>query len=167
MADHAGTDQPAMPSPATTDIRPAARRIDPAEIGPAVELREGIEECARRRAGRERRGDIVGEITALRAFRGQFNGHLVADRDAHAQQALRRQGQNPSAAGRHEPCADPPAIDRAADGMVGLGAPRLIRVERHRDDRAVPGTGRNDGAEALCAHDPHRSSALRGLGPVR
>jgi hypothetical protein len=36
--------------------------------------------------------------------------------------------------------------------MVGLGTPRLIRVERHRDDRAAPETGGDHGAELLRAH---------------
>jgi hypothetical protein len=38
--------------------------------------------------------------------------------------------------------------------MIGLGAPRLIGVEWHRDDRAVPGPGGDDGAETLRTHDP-------------
>jgi hypothetical protein len=39
--------------------------------------------------------------------------------------------------------------------MLSLGTPRLIRVERHRDDRAAARTGRDDGAEPLKAHGPH------------
>jgi hypothetical protein len=149
-----------LSDPGRTDIRPAGGRIDPAEIGLAVELRQSIEKGARCRAGRERCGDIVGEITALRTFRGQFNGHVVADRDADAQHALRSQGQHPSTAGGHEPCPDPPAVNCAADGMVGLSTPRLIRVKRHRDDRAIPRTGGDDRAETLCEHDLYRGTAV-------
>jgi hypothetical protein len=137
-----------------THVRSAARRIDPAQVGLAVELRQGIEECARLGAGRERRGDIVGKISALRTFRGQFNGHLAADRHTQSQQALRCQGQHPSAVGRQEPGPDPVAVDRAGNGMVSLSAPRLIRVERHRDYGIVARTGGNERAETLCAHDP-------------
>jgi hypothetical protein len=38
----------------------------------------------------------------LRTFRGQLNGHVIADRDTHAAQALRGQGHHPSAAARHK-----------------------------------------------------------------
>ena len=103
----------------------------------------------RRWAGRECRGDIVSEIAALRTFRGQFNGHVIADRDTHAGQAFGSQGQHPSAVGRHQPGAEPATVDRAADGMVGFSTPRLIWVERHRDDRAVIRTGGDDGVETL------------------
>ena len=44
-------------------------RLDPAEVGLAVELRERIPERGRGRIGRKRPGDVVGEIAALRAFR--------------------------------------------------------------------------------------------------
>ena len=132
-----------------TQIRPASGRIYPAEVGLAVELRERVEECARRRASLERCGDVVGKIAALRTFRGQLNDHVIAYRHAQAAQAVRSEGQHPSTAGQHEPGADPAALDCAADGMVGLGTPRLIRVERHRDDRTVPRTGGKDGVETL------------------
>ena len=87
-------------------------------------------------------------------LRGQLDHHLIADRDPHADQALRGQGQHPSAVGRHEPGTGPEAADRAADGVIGLGAPRLVWVERHRDDRTVPGPRGDDGAETLGTHDP-------------
>src|SRR5271166_7194053 len=61
-----------------TQIRPTGSRVDPAWVGLAVELRQRIEECARRRVGRERRGDIVGQIAALRTFRGQLDVHVIA-----------------------------------------------------------------------------------------
>ena len=135
-------------------IGPAGGRINPAQVSLAVKLRQCIEERGRRRVSRERRTDIVGKITALRTFRGQLDSHLITDRDPHADQALRGQRQHPSAAGRHEPGANPAAADRAADRMIGLSTPRLIWVEWHRDDRAVPGTGGDDGAETLRTHDP-------------
>jgi hypothetical protein len=47
--------------------------------------------------------------------------------------------------------------------MVGLDPSRLIRVKRHRDDRAIPRTGGDDGAETLRTHDPYRgTTATRG-----
>ena len=117
-------------------IRPARGRVDPAQVSLAVELRQRIEECARRRIGRERRGDIIGEITALRAFRGQLDAHLIADRDRHAGQPLRSHGQHPPLAGRHEPGADPAAADCAANGMRGLPDAALSvneeQIQAHR-----------------------------------
>ena len=62
-------------------IRPAGGRINPAQVSLAVKLCQRIEECARRRVSRERRGDIVREITALRTFGGQLDSHLIADRN--------------------------------------------------------------------------------------
>jgi alpha-1,2-mannosyltransferase len=44
-------------------------RLDPAQVGPAVELRERVPERGRGRIRRKRGGDVVGEIAALRAFR--------------------------------------------------------------------------------------------------
>jgi alpha-1,2-mannosyltransferase len=44
-------------------------RVDPAEVGLAVELGERVPERGRRWIGRQRAGDVVGEIAALRAFR--------------------------------------------------------------------------------------------------
>jgi hypothetical protein len=38
----------------SAQIRPAGGRVDPAQVSLAVELRQRIEECARRRMGRER-----------------------------------------------------------------------------------------------------------------
>ena len=145
-------------------IRPAGGCINPAQISLAVNLRERIEECARRRVSRERRSDIVGEIAALRTFRGQLDGHLIADRDSNADQALRGQGQHPSAVRRHEPGADPAAADRAADGMISLRAPRLIWIERHRDDRGVPGRGATTARKRCEPMTPswHDSTIARG-----
>ena len=51
--------------------------VDPAQVSLAVELRQRIEECAScRRVSREHDGDIVGEIPALRSFRGQLDTDL-------------------------------------------------------------------------------------------
>ena len=49
---------------------------------------------------------------------------------------------------------DPAAVDRAANGMVSLGTPGLIRVERQRDHHSVARTAGNDRAETLRAHEP-------------
>jgi len=51
-------------------LRPPFGRIDPSQVGLAVELREGIPERRRGRIGLKRGRDVRGEITALRAFRG-------------------------------------------------------------------------------------------------
>ena len=61
----------------------------------------------------------------------------------------------------------PAAADRATDGMVGLSTPRLIWVERCRDDRAVPRAGGDDGAETLRTQDPYRgmTAAMSGGQP--
>jgi nucleotide-binding universal stress UspA family protein len=48
-------------------------------------------------------------------------------------------------------------------GWLALATHSLIRVERHRDDRTVPGTGGNDGAETLRTHDPHRGTAAMAV----
>jgi MerR family transcriptional regulator, copper efflux regulator len=130
-------------------VRPAFGRIDPAKVGPAVELRQRVEERPGGRVGRERRGDVVSEIAALGTFRCQLNCHLSAGLPPGTQ------GQHPSGAARLKPSADPPAVDGAGDGMLGLGAPCLIRVKRHGDDRATFRIGGDDGAEPLRAHDPH------------
>ncbi|HEY7259862.1 MAG TPA: glycosyltransferase 87 family protein [Trebonia sp.] len=51
-------------------LRPPFRRIDPPQVGLAVELREGIPERRGGRIGLKRGRDVRGEIAALRAFRG-------------------------------------------------------------------------------------------------
>jgi len=51
-------------------LRPPFRRIDPAQVGLAVELREGVPERRGGRIGLKRGRDVRGEIAALRAFRG-------------------------------------------------------------------------------------------------
>src|ERR1022692_1594901 len=109
------------------DVRPASGRIDPAEVGLAVELCQRVEERARSRVGRERGGDVAGKIVALRTFRCQLNGHVAADRDARIAQPHRAHRQRPSAGARRKRPADPPAINRAAHGMLSLGTPRLVR----------------------------------------
>jgi len=45
-------------------------RVDPAEVGPAVELGQRVEERRGGRIGLDRRRDVVGKIAALRPFRG-------------------------------------------------------------------------------------------------
>ena len=176
-------------SRSTTSAMRAARtsgqggRIDPAEIRLAIELRQRIEECGRRRVGLERRGDIVGQIAALRTFRGQFYGHLIADRDAHAVQALWGQGQRPPGAGRQslarirQPSIVPPTgwsalAPHASSGSNGIVMtalspgpaamtarkrcePMPLIVARQRRWRAaVAGTWRTSGRRSTC---PHRS----------
>jgi DNA-binding transcriptional MerR regulator len=133
-------------------VRPAFGRIDPAKVGLAVELRQRVKERPGGRVGRERRGDVVSEITALGTFRCQLNTHLSAGRGAPPPGT---QGQHPPGAARLKPSADAPAVDGAADRMLGLGTPCLIRVKRHGNDRAACLVGGDDGAEPLRAHDPH------------
>jgi len=63
-----------------TQVWPPGRRVDPAEVGLAVELRQRVEERGSVRVGLQRRGDVIGKIAALRTFRRQFNEHIVAGR---------------------------------------------------------------------------------------
>ena len=65
-----------------TQVRPAGRPIDPAQVGLAVKLRQRVEERRGGRVGLERSGDVIGEVAALRAFRRQFNDQIGADCDA-------------------------------------------------------------------------------------
>jgi alpha-1,2-mannosyltransferase len=51
-------------------VRPPFSRVDPAEVGLAVELRQRVPERRGLRIGLKRGGDVVGEIPALRSFRG-------------------------------------------------------------------------------------------------
>ena len=74
-----------------TDIRAAAGRIDPAEVGLAVELRQGIEECPR----------PPGWPRAPRRYRRQ--DHRVAGLPAPAQRSRRRRSRRPCPAGASEP----------------------------------------------------------------
>ena len=45
-----------------------------------------------------------------------------------------------------------------------LAAHRVQPVERNRDDRAAPRTGRDVGAEPLYPHDPHRGTWSAATG---
>jgi hypothetical protein len=47
------------------DLRPAGGRVDPAEVGLAVELRQRVEERRRGRVSRERSGDVLSQIGAV------------------------------------------------------------------------------------------------------
>ncbi|MFZ0082421.1 MAG: hypothetical protein WAL13_25240 [Trebonia sp.] len=57
-------------------VRPAGRRVDPAEISLEIELRQRVPERRGGRVGRQRSGSVLGEIAALRAFRVQLDGHV-------------------------------------------------------------------------------------------
>jgi hypothetical protein len=54
------------------EVGPAGGGVDPAEVGLAVELGEGVEERARGGVGGQGGGDVVGEVAALRAFRNSW-----------------------------------------------------------------------------------------------
>jgi hypothetical protein len=130
---------------------PAGRRIDPAQVGLAVELRQRAEERRGGRAGLERSGDVIGKIAALRAFRRQLNDHIVAYCDTRIAQPRRAHAERPSAAARRNPPADPPAVDRAAYGMPSFATPRLVWVKRNHDNRAATRTSSDVGTEPLNA----------------
>src|SRR5580700_526874 len=137
---------------------PPGGGVDPAKVGPAVELGQRVEERRGVGVGLQGRGDVVRQIAALRAFRGQLEDHVVTGCDARIAHPHRRQDEHPSATARHDPAADPPAVHRPGHGMLGFGTPRLVRVKRHRDNRAAPRTSSNAGTEPLNAHDPHRGT---------
>jgi hypothetical protein len=56
--------------------------VDPAEVGVAVELGEGVEEQRRSGVGAEGGGDVVGEVAALGSFGFDVDGDGVTDREA-------------------------------------------------------------------------------------
>jgi hypothetical protein len=141
-------------------VWPADSRIDPAQIRVAVELRQRAEERRRGRISRERSGDIIGQIAALRAFRRQLNDHIIADRDTCIAHPHRAHGEDPSAAARRNRPAHLPAVDRAPDGMLSLGTPYLIWIERNRDHRAAARSGSEEGTEPPTEHGPHRGTIV-------
>src|SRR6202012_675776 len=96
-----------------------------------------------------------------------FDGDDVARRVAVVALPPRPQGQHPLAAEWLEPPADAPAVDGAADRVVGLGPPRLVGVERHGDDRAAFLVGGDGGAEALGAHGSYRGTPAAVAGGNR
>jgi hypothetical protein len=140
--------------PGGADVRAALGPVDPAQMRPPVELRQRIEERARGRAGRERRGDVVGEIIPQRALRRQLDGHVIAD----AVSVSRNHSgvtvsAHPPPARESLPRTNFPLI-APPTGWSAL-APHvwcLVRVERHGDDRAAARTHGHHGAEPLHAH---------------
>jgi hypothetical protein len=127
--------------------------IDPAQIGPLVELGERVEERARRRARLQRRGYILGEVRPLRALRRQHHG----DVRARLQTAPQPGGAEQKAAltsvfGDHR--ADTHPTDRARHMVHRLGRPYDVRVERHRDEHpSSPARPALNGV-ALLLHTP-------------
>jgi hypothetical protein len=147
----------------STQVWPAGCRVDPAEVGLAVELRQRVEERRSGRVGLQRRGDVIGKIAALRAFRRQFDDHIIVGRDAGIAHPHRAHRERPSAA---VPCnrpADLPAVDRSPCRMGGFGAPHLVWVKRNHDNPAAAGTSSDVGAESLNTHGPwwHGESRAR------
>jgi hypothetical protein len=138
---------------------PLGGGIDPAEIGLAVELRQRVEERRSGGVGFQRGGDVVSQIAALRAFRGQLDDYVVAGRDACIAHPHRRQGERPSAAVRRDLPADQSAVDRPGHQMLRFGTPRLVRVKRDRDHRPARRTSSNASTEPLNAHDLYRGPA--------
>ena len=139
------------------------RRIDPAQVGLAVKLRQRVEEGGRLGAGLQRRADVVGKISALRALWRQFNSHILASGHVRIAHPHRGQRKRPSPAARRDHPADPPAVDRSAYRMLRFGTPELIGVERHRDNPAATRTRSNAGTEPLKAHGPswHRPGRIK------
>src|SRR5205823_9481449 len=135
-----------------TQLRPAGGRIDPAQIRLAVELRQRVEECRRSRVLGQRRSDVVGQIAALRTLRRQLDDRLAADHDRRIAYPQRAHRESPPAGARRNRPAYPAAVDSAAHGMPGLGAPYLVWVERDRDNRAATRTSSDQGAKPLSSH---------------
>jgi hypothetical protein len=102
--------------------------------------------------GRQRRGDVLGKITALRAFRRQFDHHLGTGRNAKTAHPRRVQGERPSAAGRRNRHPYPAFVDRAVDVMHRFGAPSLVRVKRDRDNGVATRIFSDPDAEPSSAH---------------
>ncbi len=96
-------------------------------------------------------------MSSARPERCGPSGASSADTSAPSLQApvpdpRRVHGEHPSAVPGDDPAADPLVVDDAVHGMLGLGAPGLIRVERDRDDRPAAGPGRDPGIETPRAH---------------
>ena len=67
--------------PRRAELGPPGGGVDPAEIGLAVELRQRVEERRGGGVGFQGRGDVVGQVGALRALWNQLHEDVVADRD--------------------------------------------------------------------------------------
>src|SRR5215471_17599803 len=137
-------------------VRPTRCRIDPPQVGLAVELGQGVEERRSFRVGLECRRDIAGQVAALRAFWLEFHDHLIADRDARITHPHRVDGEDPLVAVCREPAAKSPAaartgyrLDRPAHGMESFGTPALILVKRNGNHRPVAGVNSDVTTELL------------------
>src|SRR5215469_7131721 len=140
-------------------LRPAGRRVNPAQISLAVKLSQGVEERRGRRIGLKRGRDVVGEIGALRAFGLQFNNHLITDCDAGVPHPHRIQGEHPPVAVRRDRPAQISVavssgyrLDPPANGVVSLSAPYLVGVEWNHNDRLALGIRADMSIEPLSAH---------------
>ncbi len=154
------------------DLRPAAGRIDPAEVGLAVELRQRVEERRRGRVSRERSGGVLSQIGALRTFRRQLDDHLIAGHDAYIAHPRRAQGERPFAAARRKRHADPPAAGRPVGRVLSFGAPHFAWVERNHDNCAAATTsGADIVARRACAdiagHGPSAPTTSSGMSAAR
>jgi hypothetical protein len=89
-------------------------------------------------AGRGPPGAPPGLLTLQAALR-QLNDHLVAVLDAPIAYPPRRQRETPTRCRPVKPSAHPPAVDRAADGMLSLGAPHLAWIEPDAITARAPG----------------------------
>jgi phage shock protein A len=150
------------------DLRSAGSRVDPTEIRLAVELRQRVEERPGGRVGGEGSRDVLGQIGALGTFRRQLDAYFVAGCHGQTAHPRRAQGERPSGFAGRERHPDPGAVDGAVYMVHGLGAPRLVGVERNHDNRATVSAVSDQGTEPLSSHVPHRGTtrAARGTEPL-
>lgn len=125
-------------------VRSAFGGVDPAQKRAPVELCQPVEERAGVRVGCERSGDIVGEIAPLRSLWCQHDLHGVARTDAAVATPRRAEHDAVAVAERFDRGPHVHAVDGAVDAMVGLGTPRGVGIERHRDHDSLSFAGGDD-----------------------
>jgi hypothetical protein len=135
---------------------PPGGSVDLAGVGLAVELRQRSKNAAA--AGLASSAAAMSSTRSLRCGpSGPVRRPRRPDCDIGVAHPRRGQGERSAAAARLDLPADP-VVNRAGDGMLGFGAPRLVRVKRHRDNRAASRTSSNVGAGPLDAHEPQHGT---------
>src|SRR5205823_3584133 len=85
--------------------------VDPAKVGTAVKLGEGVEERGGGRVGLERGRDVVGEVVALRALRGQDDVDPITGSQAAGPPPGRAEYHTPVRADELDDAADTHTVD--------------------------------------------------------
>ena len=150
------------------EVRPAGRRIDVPQAGPAVELRQRAEAGPSGPVSRPCRSAVAGKPVARWAVRRQLHERSEAGRQARLPHPRRVPGARPSAVAGRDRHPSPAAMDRAADLRHGLWAPCLVRVKRNRANGVTAGIGRDLGAKPFTARGlipPPRRPALHKRVP--